>query len=63
MPQKYRFLKMIFTHVQNDDYMSVKSIFDEYEPVDLSFAVNQDESLVFNDGTEEGQSMLGWTIL
>ena len=45
--------------------MSVKNIFDEYDPVDLSFVVNNDETLMFQDGNEEGPgvSMLGWNIL
>ena len=38
--KKYRFLNLIFTHLQSDDYVSVKNIFDEYEPVDLGFVVN-----------------------
>ena len=45
--KKYNFLNLIFTHLKSDDYVSVKNIFDEYEPIDLGFVVNQDESLVF----------------
>lgn len=63
MPTKYKFLKEIFSHVQKDDNISIKNIFDEYQPVDLSFVVNEDETLIFNDGTSEGIIMLGWTLL
>ena len=38
--KKYKFLNLIFSHLKNDDYVSVKNIFDEYEPVDLGFVVN-----------------------
>ena len=60
---KYKFLYQIFVHLQNDDYVSIKNIFDEYEPIDLGFVVNQDENLMFDDGSEEGQSMVEWTLM
>lgn len=59
MAKRYQFLEPIFGFVQDDDNTSVKNIFDEYDPTNLGFLTNKDESLLFIDDT----SMQGWSLL
>ena len=49
--------------MKEDAHTSIKNIFIEYDPAKLDFLANEDETLIFDDGTEEGKVMKGWSLL
>ena len=48
--------------MQNDDLISVKNIFEQYDGHYMGFVLNEDPNLVIQDG-EEQVKMVEWTLL
>ena len=59
---RYRFLREIFNHLINDDEVSIKNIFEEYQGHQLGFIVNQDDNLVL-ESRNYSESMVEWSFL
>ena len=40
--ERYRMLTYIFEHLKTDDYVSVNTVFEQYEKQNMGFVINQD---------------------
>ena len=55
-------LNTIFEHLQNDELIPIKNIFEQYDGHYMGFVTNESEGLVVRDGQEDVK-MVEWSLL